>query len=243
MKDFLQDLVAHTNALGILPIVRITADNGKIEMDSIANDHSVVLYASTHQPVAELDGVFGMPNLNKLDLHLKCPEYKSGASITLQHDTRNDKLVPTGLLFKNKAGDYSNNYRFMSREIVDKKLDAFEKPSIKWNIEFHPTQANIQRFKHQIAAHTEEDYFSIELKNGDITFSLGTEISHAGSFVFEPNVKGRLKSVLGFPKNSVLTVLNLNGNKTIKLSDAPGALQITVDSGIASYDYIFPANT
>jgi hypothetical protein len=35
----------------------------------------------------------------------------------------------------------------------------------------------------------------------------------------------------------------LPGDKTMNISDENGALKITVDSGIADYDYIIPANT
>lgn len=239
MKDFLQDVVSHTHSLGVIPIIRVTASNGSITIDSLAEDHSVILNAQTHQPVGNLDGVFGMTNLNKLDMHLKCPDYKENASISLIYNS-SDTSVPTGLLFKNSAGDYSNEYRFMSREIVDKKIEEVECPDVHWNIEFSPSQASIQRFKYQIATHTEELTFSILLQNSNIVFNFGSNISHAGSFVFQPNVTGRLHSTLKFPKSIVLSVLNLSGDKTIKLSDS-GAMLISVDSGIAVYDYIFPA--
>ena len=37
----------------------------------MAEDRSVILSAQTHAPVAEFKGTFGMPNLDKLSLHLK----------------------------------------------------------------------------------------------------------------------------------------------------------------------------
>jgi hypothetical protein len=240
MKDFLKDLVSHTHSLGVIPIIRVTANNGEVRVDSLAEDHSVILNAKTHQPVANLDGVFGMPNLNKLDLHLKCPEYKENASIDLMYDVSSEQQIPSGLLFKNSVGDYTNEYRFMSRKIVDQKLDEFECPDVRWDIEFQPAQTSIQRFKYQIGTHLEDPSFSISLQSSDIVFKFGSIVSHAGSFVFQSNVSGKLRSTLIFPKNIVLSVLNLSGDKTIKLSDS-GAMLISVDSGIAVYDYIFPA--
>ena len=34
-----------------------------------------------NQPVEEFNGVFGLPNLDKLNLHLKNPEYQENAKI------------------------------------------------------------------------------------------------------------------------------------------------------------------
>ena len=39
-----------------------------------------------------------------------------------------------------------------------------------------------------------------------------------------------------------MSILNLAGDKTIKIADA-GAMMITVDSGLAEYDYILPAQS
>ena len=73
MKDILQDVVAHTHALGFLSLVKVSND-GNTAIDSMAEDRSVILSAETHSPVNEFVGTFGMPNLDKLALHLKNPE-------------------------------------------------------------------------------------------------------------------------------------------------------------------------
>jgi hypothetical protein len=39
-----------------------------------------------------------------------------------------------------------------------------------------------------------------------------------------------------------MSILNLPGDKSMKISDA-GAMQITVDSGLAEYNYILPAQS
>lgn len=113
MKDFLQDLVAHTHSLGFLPLVKVTASTKETKIESMAEDRSVILNATTHTPVDNLEGTFGMPNLNKLDLHLKCPEYKEGAGINIVKQNRNGEDIPTGLHFQNATGDFENDYRFM----------------------------------------------------------------------------------------------------------------------------------
>jgi hypothetical protein len=49
-----------------------------------------------------------------------------------------------------------------------------------------------------------------------------------------------LKRSWSYPKAQVISILNLTGDKIIRISD-DGAAQITVNSGIAEYNYILPA--
>jgi hypothetical protein len=238
MKDFLQDLVAHTHTLGILPIVRVSSTPESTTIDALADDRSVLLNAIAKKPLENVVGVFGMPNLNKLDLHLKCPEYKENAKISILEETRGGETMPTGIHFENASGDFQNDYRFMAREIIDMKLDKAKFFGTKWDVEFQPSLASIQRFRLQSSAHTEESTFNVSTKNGNLIFSFGNLGTHAGSFVFQTDVSGTLKKELAWPKSQILGVLNLPGDKTFRIADS-GAIQITVDSGIVEYNYTF----
>lgn len=240
MKDFLQDLVAHTHTLGILPIVKVTATPAKTRIDSLSEDKTVILNATTHTPVSGVDGVFGMQNLNKLDLHLKCPEYRDNALISLTTAQRGDNTVLTGVHFKNAAGDFENDYQFLSQQIVDMRLKTGEFDISKWGVEFEPQQASIQRLKYQAVVHTEHPLVSISLQNGELIFKFGDIDSTTGSFVFHAGITGTLKKTYAWPKSAIISVLNLDGRKLIRITDQ-GALQIVVDSGIAEYKYTFPA--
>ena len=121
MKDILQDIVAHTHALGFLTLVKVTNDE-TTSIDSMAEDRSVILSAETHSPVNEFEGTFGMPNLDKLSLHLKNPEYKDNAKIDVVKAERNGETVPTHIHFENATGDFQNDYRFMNQAIIEEKL-------------------------------------------------------------------------------------------------------------------------
>ena len=57
LKDILSDLVAHTHSLGFLPLVKITGERDKTTIESMAEDRSVILVASTKEPVAVFEGV------------------------------------------------------------------------------------------------------------------------------------------------------------------------------------------
>ena len=242
MKDFLQDLVAHTHSLGFLPLVKVSASNKETAIESMAEDRSVIVSAKTHTPVESLEGVFGMPNLNKLDIHLKCPEYKENFSIDIVTQERNGEVIPTGLHFKNGAGDFQNDYRFMNSDIINEKLKTVKFKGAAWTIEFVPSMASIQKLKFQATAHTEETTFQVSTDNNNLVFTFGDASTHAGSFVFQAGVDGKLRQIWSWPVNQVMSILNLTGDKTMRISDV-GAMQITVDSGIAEYNYILPAQS
>jgi hypothetical protein len=242
MKDFLQDLVAHTHNLGFLPLVKVSSTDKETTIESMAEDRSVILNAKAHNAVSDFEGTFGMPNLNKLDIHLKCPEYKENFSIDIVTQERNGEKIPTGLHFKNGAGDFQNDYRFMNSDIINEKLKTVKFKGAAWTIEFVPSMASIQKLKFQASAHTEETTFQVSTDGNNLVFSFGDASTHAGSFVFQAGVDGKLRQAWSWPVNQVMSILNLTGDKTMRISDV-GAMQIAVDSGIAQYDYILPAQS
>jgi hypothetical protein len=242
MKDILQDLVAHTHSLGFLPLIRVIGEEDSTSIESMAEDRSVILSAKTHKPVTEFEGTFGMPNLDKLALHLKNPEYKENAKIEVVSAERNGKEIPVSLHFENATGDFQNDYRFMNTEIINEKLKSVKFKGASWDIEFQPSVASIGRLKLQASAHTEENVFQVRTEDGNLVFFFGDASTHAGSFTFQAGVDKKLKQSWAWPVQAVMSILALDGDKTMKIADA-GAMQITVDSGLAEYNYILPAQS
>ena len=242
MKDILTDIVTHTHSLGVIPLIKITGTATETEIEAMADDRSVIINATTNAVVPQFEGVFGMPNLDKLSLHLRNPEYKEDAKIDLVRAERNGEEVPTGLHFENKAGDFKNDYRFMNQQFVNEKLKSVKFKGASWDIEFAPNVASIGRLKLQAQAHSEETVFQVKTEDGNLVFFFGDLSTHAGSFVFESGIKGKLKQSWSWPVVQVLSILGLDGDKTMRIADA-GAMQITVDSGLGNYNYILPAQT
>jgi hypothetical protein len=242
IKDILTDIVAHTHSLGFLPLVKITGTKDSTSIEAMAEDRSVIVTANAHKAVPEFDGTFGMPNLDKLALHLKNPEYKDNAKVDVTKADRNGVTVPTGLHFENQAGDFQNDYRFMSSEIITEKLKSVKFKGASWEVEFEPSVAAISRLKLQSAAHTEETVFQVRTEDNNLVFFFGDASTHAGSFTFQHAVGGKLKHTWAWPVSQVQSILNLDGKVTMKIADA-GAMQITVDSGVAEYNYILPAQS
>ena len=242
MKDILQDIVKHTHGLGFLDLVKISGDGSETAIDSMAEDRSVILQGSFHKPQSEMDGTFGMPQLGKLDIHLKCPEYKEKAKITVLKGTRNGAEVPTGIHFENEKGDFKNDYRFMNAEIINEKLKTVKFKGVKWDVEIEPTVASVQRFNFQSIANTEHNAFVVRTNDNNLVFSFGDQASHGGEFVFANGVKGTLNKGWSWPVAQVLQILKLSDSAKVMLHFSnEGAMMISVDSGLGKYQYIIPA--
>jgi hypothetical protein len=198
----------------------------------------VIVQAQFHNPVPEFIGTFGMPNLSKLNTILNNPEYKEDSKLTItkKEDT------PTGIHFENSSGDFKNDYRFMSAEVVSDQLKTVKFKGVKWGVEIEPTVAAIQRLKFQAQANSGETTFIARTENNNLVFYFGDHSSHAGNFVFAHDVAGSLSKAWSWPISAVISILSLSGDKMIRFSDE-GAAQITVDSGLAVYNYILPAQT
>ena len=242
MIDILKDIVKHTHGLGFLDLVKITGTSDSTAIDSMAEDRSVILQGSFHKPQTEMDGTFGMPQLGKLDIHLKCPEYKEKAKITVLKGTRNSTEVPTGIHFENEKGDFKNDYRFMNAEIINEKLKTVKFKGVKWDVEIEPTVASVQRFNFQSIANTEHNSFVVRTENNNLVFTFGDQASHGGEFVFASDVKGTLNKGWSWPVAQVLQILKLSDSAKVMLHFSnEGAMMVTVDSGLGKYQYIIPA--
>jgi len=239
MRDHLLDLVEHTYDLGCIDLVKITGDDTSTNMIGIAEDRSVIIDGVFAGPVADFIGTFGMPNLNKLKILLNLEPYRENAKLAI---TRKDTGALDQLTFENADGDFKNSYRFMATEIVNEKLKNVKMKPVTWNVEFEPTVAAIQRLKMQAQANAEETNFKAKTEGTDLKFYFGDHSTHAGNFVFQPNVSGQLKREWAWPVKTVIGILDLTGDKTMRISDE-GVAEITVDSGLAVYNFKIPAQS
>jgi hypothetical protein len=239
MKDHLLDLVEHTHDLGVIDLVKITGTDTDTTIFGIAEDRSVIVDGKYANPVADFIGLFGMPNLGKLKILLNLQEYKEDANLSI---TKNNNGAPDGVNFENKGGDFKNNYRFMASEIITQKAKDIKFKGTNWNVEFSPTVAGIQRLKMQASANAEEPTFTVKTDGTDLKFVFGDHSTHSGNFVFHPGVSGQLKRAWSYPIKQVISILDLTGDKTMRFSD-DGVAEITVDSGLAIYNYKLPAQS
>ena len=239
MRDHLLDLVQHTLDLGVIDLVKITGDDKETVIAGLAEYRSVVVEGKFTNPVADFVGNFGMPNLSKLKILLNIQEYRENAKLSI---TRRSTGEPDGLNFENASGDFKNSYRFMASEIVNDKLKTVKFKGVNWHIEFEPTVASIMRLKMQAQANAEETNFQAKTDGTNLMFFFGDHSTHAGNFVFQPDITGQLKRAWSWPIKTFISIMDLTGDKVVKISD-DGAAMITVDSGLAVYNYILPAQS
>lgn len=243
MKDILQDIVGHTHNLGFLNIVKITGDKEATKIDSMADDRTVIMLGETNAPIPAMEGVFGMPQLNKLKYLLDGSEYKDNAKIELVYADRNGSELPVGIHFENKDGDFKNDYRFMNTEIINEKLKSVKFKVPSWDVELEPSVASIQRFNFQAGANTEHTTFLAKTDGDKLKFIFGDASTHGGEFVFATGVTGKLDKGWTWPVAQILSILKIAdvNNTKVSFSNQVGAVMITLDSGIATYKYIIPA--
>ena len=237
MKDYLLDLIQHTNGLGVVELVKIDGTANETKISALAEDKSVIVFGSFKTPIAEFEGTFGMPNLSKLKTILSFDDYDDEAKINV---TRLEGNVPAAIHFETKNGDFVNDYRLMAKSLVEDKVKAVTFKGVNWDVEFEPTIAGILRLKKQASANSEELNFKTKTENGDLKIYFGDPSTHSGNFVFQPGVAGNLTRPWQWPVKVFLSIMDLPGDKTVRISDA-GAAEITVDSGLATWQYLLPA--
>jgi hypothetical protein len=242
MRDYLLDIVSHTHSLGVIDLVKITGTESSTLINAVGEERVAIVEAQFHNPVPEFIGTFGMPNLGKLNTILNIPEYKEDAKLSIISKEVEGVKTPEGIHFENKVGDFKNSYRFMSANVVNSTLQTVKFKGVKWGVEIEPSIASIQKLRFQAQANSEETSFIAKVENGNLVFYFGDHSSHAGNFVFAHDVAGTLTKAWHWPITAVISILALPGDKMIRFSDE-GAAQITVDSGLAVYNYILPAQT
>ena len=241
MKDFLKDLIDHTCDLGNIDLIKITGTDQETQFNAVAEKKTVIISGSFKSPIAEFIGVFGMPNLGKLKTIIGLEDYASEANITVVNQDRDGVSSPVTIHFENKAGDFVNDYRLMAKNVVTEKVGNVKFNGANWNVEFEPTIPGIQRLKRQHQANSEEKQFVMKTDGTDLKIFFGDPSTHSGSFVFQPNVSGTVTGKnFSWPVTEFIAIMDLVGDKTVRISDA-GAIEIVVDSGIASYRYLIPA--
>jgi hypothetical protein len=240
MKDYLQDLIQHTHGLGVIDLIKITGSPKETLIAAVAEDKSVIVEGTLNSPISDFIGVFGMPNLSKLKTIVGFDEYDDKAKINVTTTNKDGVDVPASIHFETKAGDFVNDYRLMSRVIVEEKVKNVTFKGATWNVEFEPTIAGIMRLKKQAQANSEEPNFVAKTDKGDLKIYFGDPSTHSGNFVFHPSVTGTLSRAWMWPVKVFLSIMDLPGDKKVRISDQ-GAAEITVDSGLATYRYLLPA--
>ena len=233
MKDYLKDLIDHTFGLGCIELIKVTGTQTETTINAIAEDKSVIVSGTFSTPIIDFEGTFGMPNLSKLKTIISFDDYDDTSIVNVVKTKRDNEDVPTTIHFETKDGSFVNDYRLMNKNIVEEKVKVVVFKGAAWNVEFEPSVAGIQRLKKQASANSEEAHFTTKTDGSDLKIYFGDPSTHSGNFVFQPGVTGTLNKAWMWPVKQFISIMDLVGDKTVRISDA-GATEITVNNAIAA---------
>jgi hypothetical protein len=243
MRDYLNDIIAHTSALGIIDLVKIVGTDTDTSIVASSEDRTVIINGKFKSPNPNFIGTFGMPNLSKLKTILSFDDYDENSKInTILTKDEEGNDVPSTIHFETQNGDFTNDYRLMAKSVVDNKVKQIIFKGTTWNIEFEPSIASILRLKKQQQVHSDDTVFTVIVSNNELKIHFGDPSSHSGNFTFERDVVGTLNTKWQFPVKQVLDIFSLSGDKLFRISDQ-GVAEIVVDSGLATYSYLIPSHT
>jgi len=236
MRDYLLDIVKHTLPMNAFNQLRIDSGDTTTTISATEAERQLVVQAKTHAPIPQFQGTFGLPNLNLLNTLLNIPEYDDSATINFELKEA-EEVVPFKLHFKNAAGDFENDFRLMSKKVIE-DLEKLLALTAKFPVDFVPSMNSITRLKYQVSANPDEKTVQFDVNKGTVRVSVGDSSSHSGSFVFAPGVEESSNYNFDVPSAYVLPALGMSGDKKIQIGEL--GLKITVDSGLVSYDYMIP---
>ena len=245
-RDVVQDIVKHTAGLGFIGSVKVTGTETETMLDAMDSDRTVILQARLHNAVPEFSGEFGLGNLGFLNGVSSLPNYQTDdATVEVVSRDRNGVTAPDHLLFKDAAGN-TDQYRFMSKEIVEQTLQTVKFKGVEWDVTIEPTKQKVSELQQVAGIYGGiEPNFTVKTENGNLIVTVGaSDGSFTGKRTFAQNVDGELNEGYAWPLSQVLAILKLgmSGSCVMQISKK-GALMISVDSGIGKYDYILPALT
>lgn len=245
-RDIVQDIVKHTAGLGFITSVKVTGTDEATTLDAMDADRTVILQAKLHNTVDEFKGEFGLGNLGFLAGVTALGNYQTDdATVDVVARDRNGVSSPDHLMFKDADGN-TDQYRFMSKEIIEQTLQTVKFKGVEWDVTLEPTKAKVNELTQVAGIYGGiEPNFTVKTEGGDLIVTVGAaDGSFTGKRTFATNVNGEITEGYAWPLAQVLAILKLGMSGTCVMQiSKKGALMISVDSGIGKYDYILPALT
>ena len=245
-RDIVQDIVKHTAGLGFITSVKVTGTDESTTLDAMDADRTVILQAKLHNTVEEFTGEFGLGNLGFLAGVTALGNYQTDdATVEVVSRERNGVNTPDHLMFKDADGN-TDQYRFMSKEIIEQTLQTVKFKGVEWDVTLEPTKAKVNELQQVAGIYGGiEPNFTVKTEGTDLIVTVGAaDGSFTGKRTFAQNVNGEITEGYAWPLAQVLAILKLGMSGTCVMQiSKKGALMISVDSGIGKYDYILPALT
>ena len=243
IKSILQDMVKHVMGTGTLEKIKVIGTDDLTSLASIDPNRQVIMTAKLHNVVPEFVGEFGLGNLGLLNSLMRLSNYREeDATIAIVHSKKNEEEIPTDLLFSDKFGN-KNNFRFLSKQIIDEEMKIPVFTGATWNITVQPTVSKVKELAEAASLHNTPE-FMVSTEDGKLKFTMDASTDSEGIRFFADNVEGNLMQNWSWNLPTVLPILKLgmDGTCIMKISDR-GVMQIDIDSGLGLYSYALPANS
>lgn len=242
IKDITQDIVKNVVSTGFFDKIKITAGKKSTTIEALESNKQVILKGATLNAVDGWDGEFGLANLSLLSSIVNDSEYAHKDSVLeMQYQQKGGVDVPSELHYTNKSKSFLA-YRFVSKDMVPDQ-PKYNEPA--WDVVIKPTKSGIQQFNWAAnSLSTYENCFIPKTVDGNLKFFIGEEngANQRGGVVFAQDVKGDFDSTFKWPITLVSTILKLADNADTEMKfSVKGAIQIEINTGIASYKFVFPA--
>lgn len=234
MINTLKDIVGHTLPVGLQTLRVDTTETGA-NIAGMATDRSLYVSGVVVGKPEGMEGVFGVPNLQRLNTILQFEEYREEAVVTAQSTDSNT----TSINFNNSTNEFKNNYRLMSRNVVEDTIKVPKIRDMKWDVTVSPAVVNIERFRRQASIYG-DGLVGVETRDGCLIMSFGDPAHSTGEIVFAHEVSGELKKT-NWPVRVIASVLDTVGDKVIRFAQI-GAAEVSVDSGSSKWVYVVPAS-
>jgi len=257
LLDYLRDMVKYTSRLGFNAI-ELYDENGVINIEgSDENNKTLVLKGHFLKPVPEFDGKCGLGNVELLSNYVNAYDHRDDVATVVRKDVsvltevrdKDDKIlmdasgepkmksttmnVVEQIIFE-RGTQMKNDYRVMDIRMltVQPKFGG-----LPWDIEIEPTSHAIDLLATQTGFGA-ENHFGLSVIDKVLYLTFGS----TAVIEFAYDVEGEIEKPWEWDAKKILDVLKLSsGAKCSMHFSDKGALQITLNSGLAEYNYIIPA--
>lgn len=242
LKDYLKDITTYVTPTGFFDKIKVTASSKEITVEAMEKEKEVILKGKFTKPLIDLQGEFGLANLSLLQTITGDPEFGFNETVmNVVYESRNAENVPTELAYQNRSKSHIN-YRFMPKNLLPDQ-PRFNEP--KWDVTINPSKANVQQLAwaaNGLSAY--EQYFIPKIVDGDLRFFIGEDdaATQRGGVVFATELTETFESSHKWKIQQVLAVLKAADTADCEMAfSLKGAIQITLNTGLGTYRYIFPA--
>jgi len=205
----------------------------------MTSDGTITMKAEAKNPVPEVEGVFGLSNLDILRGYLDIyNSYDNTTPVTLQviDRERNGVKCLTDIKFKAK-GQSSANYRLTGEQVLKKVLVL---QNVNWDVIMPDIpKAKVSEFsKFNSVLSSFEKRFIVGTEDDKLIFYIGDEAASTSTVKIDVgNTDRPLKSKFSYPIKEFLNILG-NNSPILKFSDK-GVAMVTFTTDLIDYEFVF----